>query len=160
MSIMVPFSKNSLLFSWHCSLDISLFHVRSPSGSQTPIRHILPCHWSSRKLMRAVLGERMTLLITRPERRRAPRGLLNTRSWTFCASWATSRGTDTLPHGLLLIWGENRDNIDGIWEVRDWRCLHLHLQCKDAFHTCYFELKVRWPKELNALQLKKTHANR
>lgn len=55
---------------------LHLFHARSILEVQEDTSH----HSSTRKLMRAVLGERMAFLMTRSESRRAPRGLFSTSS--------------------------------------------------------------------------------
>ena len=60
-------------------------------------------HSCSRKLMRAVRGERKAFLMLRPCKSLTPSSLWRTSSWTLSWSWATCWGTGTLPQALLLI---------------------------------------------------------
>ena len=60
-------------------------------------------HSCTRKLMRAVRGERKAFLMLRPCKSLTPNSLWRTSSWTLSWSWATFWGTGTLPQALLLI---------------------------------------------------------
>lgn len=63
-----------------------------------------PCGQScTRKLMRAVLGDRKAFLMLRPCRSLTPSSLWRTSSWTLSWSPATPWGTGILPQALLLI---------------------------------------------------------
>lgn len=65
-------------------------------------------HSSMRKLMRAVLWERMALLMQRSARCFTPSGLSRTSCCTRSKSLDTCTGTVTVPQTLLLIWGQEQ----------------------------------------------------
>lgn len=65
-------------------------------------------HSSMRKLMRAVLWERMALLMRRSARCFPPSGLSRTSCCTRSKSLDTCTGTVTVPQTLLLIWGQEQ----------------------------------------------------
>lgn len=62
-----------------------------------------PGHSFTKKLMRAVLGERKAFLMLLPCSSLMPSSLWRTNSWTLSWSWATCWGTGILPQALLLI---------------------------------------------------------